>query len=60
MSKSYHKKKEEDFDEYNEYGELKQRVIDRRKKRRFSRALKVKDIDELLEYNDEESWEGLP
>lgn len=59
MSKSYHKKKlqEEEYDaEYNEYEDLKQKSIDRRKKRRFNRALKVKNIDELIEYQDEEGW----
>lgn len=54
MSKSYKKKHDEDFDEYDYYGELKQRSVDRRKKRRFDRALKVKNIDELMDYLDEE------
>jgi hypothetical protein len=50
MSKTYKKKYEDDFDEYE--NNLKQRAIDRRKKKRFVRALKVMDVDELLEIND--------
>jgi hypothetical protein len=53
LSKSYHKKRDDDSDEYDNYGELKQKAVDRRKKRRFDRALKVRDIDSLLE---EELW----
>lgn len=59
MSKSYKRKYEEDYDEYDEYGDLKKKVVDRRKKRRFDRALKVKNIDEILDYADEEDWDEL-
>lgn len=54
MSKSYKKKYDEDSDDYDNYGELKQKSVDRRKRKRFSRALKVRDIDELMEYNEED------
>jgi hypothetical protein len=52
MSKSYKKRHEEDSDDFDEYNDLKQRAVDRRKKKRFVRALKVMDVDELLEIND--------
>jgi hypothetical protein len=56
MSKSYKKRHEEDSDDSDEYNDLKQRAVDRRKKKRLVRALKIKDIDTLLEddiYGDE-------
>lgn len=53
MSKSYKKRvREEDYEEFDEYGDLKSRSIDKRKKRRFTRALKTMDINELMEMED--------
>lgn len=52
MSKSYKKRPREEDQEYDEYGDLKQRSVDKRKKRRFTRALKTMDINELLEMDD--------
>lgn len=54
MSKSYKKRRNDDFDEYDEYGELKQKSVNRRKKRRFDRALKTLDIEEILEYEEDD------
>lgn len=57
MSKTYKKKYEEDFDDYNPYGEVREKTVNKRKRKRFVRALKVKDIDQLLEYDeDDEGW----
>ena len=49
------KKNDYSYDDEDDYIENKNR-IDKRKQRRFDRALKTKDINVLIE-NEEDSWD---
>jgi hypothetical protein len=53
MSKTYRKPKVyDDGFEDNDYERQKQNAINKRKRKRFVRALKVMDIDEMLDIDD--------
>lgn len=59
MSKSaVHKFKKNDFshDDEEDFLESKNKV-DKRKQRRFERAMKTKDISALIENNDYDDWD---
>ena len=59
MSKTFKKRRNDDYDDDDDYNERKQMSVDRRKKKRINRALKVVDADELIDLYDirDEVWD---
>jgi hypothetical protein len=59
LGKTYHKAKTFDDDSLDDSDERKQNHMNKRLKKRFERALRIKNIDELLEYTEEEYEDGF-